>query len=161
MFRVFLVVSILLAMFGAGYYVVGGSVNVGPVVMNSDSSRLRKRANQFWEDIQFKDFDAAAAHHENQLSEKIDIPFLIKRIFLVKPEVLEILDYEIVYARIDSTDRRARVKFVVNYKELVREKFGKREIMLYFYRANASGQWFLKLEDSLRKLTPDKGKIIG
>ena len=161
MIRILSTLTVIITMLAVGYYLSGGSLGSGKIALNSDAAKLRNRANLFWEDIQFKDFDAAAAHHENHLSETIDISYLVNRLFLVKPELLEILDYEIIYAKIDSSGLRGRVKYQIHYKEFVRNKFGKREIILYFYRLNNNEQWYLKLEDSLRRLTPDKSKIIG
>ncbi len=161
MIRIISVLIVIISVLGGGYYIAGGSFGYGDAMITSDLSNLRKRANLFWEDIQFKDFDSAAAHHEKHLSETIDIPYLITRLFLVKPELLEILDYEIAYAKIDSSKLRARVKYQISYKELVRNKFGKRELILYFYRPDNSSRWYLKLEDSLRKLTPNNKKITS
>ncbi len=161
MLRILSVLIVIISLLGGGYYLSGGAIGFGDAIITSDLSNLRKRANLFLEDIQFKDFDSAAAHHENHLSETIDIPYLITRLFLVKPELLEILDYEIAYAKIDSSKLRGRVKYQINYKELVRNKFGKRELILYFYRPDTSSKWYLKLEDSLRKLAPDKTKIVN
>ena len=75
-------------------------------------------ALDFLEDIQFKDFASAAGYHAPDLIESVDIPFLLQRLFAVKPEALDIMDYEIVFAEIDSSELRARVKSRVKVKLL-------------------------------------------
>lgn len=103
------------------------------------------------EDVQFKDFVSAASYHAPELIETVDIPFLIQRLFAVKPEALDIMDYEIVFAELDPSGLRARVKA----KLLLDERIEERELVLYFYRDSPSDPWYMKLEDSFRQLSPD------
>lgn len=129
------------------------------LALGGDRGLLRRVALEFMEDIQFKDFVAAASYHAPDLIETVDIPFLIQRLFAVKPEALDIMDYEIVFADIDSSDLRARVKLRVRAKLLANEQIQERELILYFYRDDTSSPWYMKLEDSLRQLSPDSARI--
>ncbi len=96
MFRIVAVLLLIVCTFSTLYYLAGGEYKVANVFLTSGKAKLKNRANQFWEDIQFKGFQAAAAHHEQHLSDTIDISYLIQRLFLIKPEILEIIDYQIL-----------------------------------------------------------------
>ena len=88
----------------------------------------------------------------------VDIPFLLQRLFAVKPEALDIMDYDIVFAELDSSNLRARVKVRVKVKLLLDETIQEREFILYFDRDSVDDPWYMKLEDSLRELSPDSTK---
>ncbi|HIF24177.1 MAG TPA: hypothetical protein EYQ27_20290 [Gemmatimonadetes bacterium] len=126
--------------------------------VGGDRGALRRMALDFLEDIQFKDFASAAGYHAPDLIESVDIPFLLQRLFAVKPEALDIMDYEIVFAEIDSSELRARVKSRVKVKLLMGERIEEREFILYFDRESVTDPWYMKLEDSLRELSPDSTK---
>lgn len=126
--------------------------------LGGDRGELRRMAMDFMEDVQFKDFVSAASYHAPELVETVDIPYLIQRLFAVKPEALDIMDYEIVFAELDRSDLRARVKMRVRAKLLVQEQIAERELILYFYRDSTDDPWYMKLEDSLRQLTPDPSR---
>jgi len=154
--------ALLLVVLAGGYLVgahlSGGAWPVFGLPLGGDRERLRETTRSFWEDIQFKDFDRAASYHDPDRQAEVDIPYLIERLFLQKPEAIEIIDYEITYAEVDSTGLRARVKTRVRARDLLREKVDDREVMLYFHRASAAGRWYMELESSLRKLDPDPDK---
>ena len=40
-------------------------------------------------------------------------------------------------------------------KLLLDERMEERELILYFYRDTVTDPWYMKLEDSLRELSPD------
>jgi len=124
-----------------------------------DAGQLRTLARAFHEDIQFKDFAKAASYHSDAEQETVDIPFLIERIFLVKPEQLDIMSYEILFADIDSSGLRGRVKSLVKMKNLLKDQLHDRELVLYFYRESLDGPWYMRLESSLRNIKGDKDKI--
>jgi len=119
---------------------------------------LRSTTRAFLEDIQFKDFEKAASYHSPEEQETVDIPFLIERLFGVKPEQLDIMEYEILFSKIDSTGLRARVKSRVKVKHLLQDEIHDRELMLYFHRSSADAPWYMKLESSLRMLSGEEGK---
>ena len=133
----------------------GGAFPMLGLPLGGDRGLLRRVALDFMEDVQFKDFQRAASYHAPELIETVDIPFLIQRLFAVKPEALDIMDYEVVFADIDSSDLRARVKLRVRAKLLANERIEERELLLYFYRDTVTSPWYMKLEDSLRQLAPD------
>ncbi len=153
---------LVLALLGGGYLTVahisGGAFATFGLLLGGDRGELRRVALQFLEDIQFKDFASAASYHAPDLRESVDIPFLIQRLFTVKPEALDIMDYEVVFAEVDSGGLRARVKLRVKVKLLFNLSINEREIILYFERESVDDPWYMKLEDSLRQLAPDTAK---
>lgn len=126
--------------------------------LGGDCGHVRRLSLSFLEDIQFKDFEAAARYHSPKKRKTVDIPYLLWRLFAVKPEALAIMGYEVLFADLDSSKNRARVKVRVKVKELVQGKLRDQEIMLYFEREHRRAPWYMKLEDSLRQIDPDKGR---
>lgn len=131
---------------------------LSPLGIGGDTAKLRALSRQFIEDIQFKDFNKAASYHAPDERDTVDIPFLLERLFVLKPEQLDIIEHEILLAEVDSTGLRGRTKSRVKAKDLLREKLLDRELMLYFYRANKEAPWFMRLESSLRRITGDPDK---
>lgn len=153
----------VLVALGGGYLAVahlsGGQYpTLGVPGLGGEQQWLRDTTMSFWEDVTFKDFDAAALYHAPGEQDAVDIPYLLERLFLLKPEFLDILSVEIVYVDIDSTGQRARVKCRVRVKDLVKEKVRDQEMILYYHRASPDEPWFMKLESSLRSLDADKDK---
>ena len=154
---------LVLTLLTGGYlgvaHLSGGVFWTMGLALGGDRGALRRIALDFLEDIQFKDFESAAMYHAPELIESVDIPFLIQRLFAVKPEALDFMDYEVVFADIDSSDLRARVKVRVKAKLLVDERIEERELILYFDRDSLDDPWYMKLEDSLRELSPDTARV--
>lgn len=150
---------LVLALLGGGYltaaHLSGGAFWTMGLDLGGDRGKLRRIALDFMEDIKFKDFVNAASYHAPELIETVDIPFLIQRLFAVKPEALDFMDYEVVFAEIDSSGLRARVKLRVKAKLLLDGRIEERELILYFHRDTTSDPWYMRLEDSLRQLSPD------
>ena len=73
-------------------------------------------------------------------------------------QALDIMDYEVVFAEIDSSQLRARVKARVKVKLLLNTLIQEQELILYFERDSVTDPWHMKLEDSLRELLPDSTK---
>ncbi len=136
----------------------GGAFPTPGLSVGGDAGELRRIALSFWEDIQFKDFNKAASYHPPELQDSVDIPFLLQRLFVVRPEALDILEYEVVMVDIDSTGDRARVRTRLKVKELARGKIQEKQVMLYFRREAESATWTMRLEDSLRSLEADEDK---
>jgi len=153
-----MVLALLLGGYLGAAHVSGGAFSTLGLALGGDRGALRRIALQFLEDIQFKDFVSAASYHAPDLRDSVDIPFLIQRLFTVRPEALDIMDYDIVFAEIDSSQLRARVKARVKVKLLVNELIQERELILYFERDSVTDPWHMKLEDSLRALSPDSTK---
>ena len=158
-----LMLVLTLVVLSGGYltvaHVSGGAFWTLGLALGGDRGALRRLALDFLEDIQFKDFLSAASYHAPDLIDSVDIPFLLQRLFAVKPEALDIMDFDIVFADIDSSDLRARVKVRVKAKLLVNEVIEERELVLYFYRDSVDDPWYMKLEDSLRELSPDSTRV--
>lgn len=153
-----LVIGLLFGGYLAAAHFSGGAFSTLGLALGGDRGALRRMALGFLEDIQYKDFQSAARYHAPDVRETVDIPFLIQRLFKVKPEALDIMDYEIVFADIDTSGLRARVKARVKVKFLVNERIEERELILYFHRDSVDDPWYMKLEDSLRQLSPDSAK---
>lgn len=143
---------------GAAHMSGGQYPTLGIPGLGGSEAMLRKTSMDFWEDIQFKDFDKAATYHEESLQEEVDIVFLLDRLYGVPPESIDIQHYEVVFVDVDSSGLRARVKTRVKALELGREKVRDQEVILYYYRESPDAPWFMKLEDSLRKPEKDKDK---
>jgi hypothetical protein len=152
-------VAALLGGYLAVAHVSGGAFWTLGLALGGDRGALRRIALDFMEDIQFKDFISAASYHAPELIESVDIPYLIQRLFAVRPEGLDIMGYEIVFADIDSSELRARVKVRVRGKILLDERLEEREFILYFYRDSVDDPWYMKLEDSLREIQPDTARV--
>ncbi|MFH1808926.1 MAG: hypothetical protein ABIJ09_09280 [Pseudomonadota bacterium] len=128
------------------------------VGLGGSNAALRRIALSFLEDIQFKDFVKAARYHAPEIQKSVDIPYLIERLFALKPEFLDIMGYEVVFAKIDSSGLRARVKTLVKVKNLADGSLNERELMLYFERDTPKSPWHMKLESSLRGVDADPDK---
>ena len=157
-----LVGAALLAALGGGYvgatHLSGGAYPTLGMPIGGDRALLRAMSQDFLEDIQFKDFVKAASYHAPELRDTVDIPFLLERLFMVKPEALDIMEYEVVFAKIDSTNLRARIKVRVKFKDLVRAKLEEREVVFYYHRETLDAPWYMQLESSLRQLEGAEGK---
>lgn len=129
------------------------------VGLGGDSATLMRITRSFLEDIQFKDFSKAASYHSPDEQDHVDIPFLLERLFFIKPEQLDVMDYEVLFVKIDSSGLRARSKVRIKVKNLLKGEINERELMLYFYRKNQQSPWFMKLESSLRNLKGDEKKL--
>ena len=153
-----LVLSLLLGGYLVVAHVSGGAFATLGLALGGDRGALRRTALAFLEDIQFKDFESAASYHAPDVRDSVDIPFVIQRLFTVRPEALDIMDYEVVFAEIDSGGLRARVKVRVKVKLLLNALISEREVLLYFERDSVDDPWYMKLEDGLRELRPDATK---
>ncbi len=153
-----LVLALLLGGYLTVAHISGGAFSTLGLLLGGDRGELRRVALQFLEDIQFKDFVSAAGYHAPDVQDSIDIPFLIQRLFTVRPEALDIMDYDVAFAEIDSGGLRARVKLRVKVKLLLKALIKEQDVILYFQRDSVDDPWYMKLEDSLRQLSPDSTK---
>jgi hypothetical protein len=153
---------VVLVVLAGGYlaaaHLSGGAFSTLGLALGGDRGELRRIALAFLEDIQFKDFEGAASYHAPALREAVDIPFLIQRLFKVKPEALDVMDYDVALVDMDTSGRRARVKTRVKVKFLLDGRIEERELMLYFDKDAPDAPWYMKLEDSLREPSPDTAK---
>ncbi len=157
-----LVAALVVVVMAVGYlavaHVSGGAFWTMGLPLGGERGYLRRQALAFLEDIQFKDFDSAVRYHSPEDQKDVDIKFLLWKLFKLKPEQLDLIDYEVVFAELDSSKLRGRVKVRMTVKELVYKKLRDQEMVLYFYRDTVDGPWFMKFEDSLREAdrAPDK-----
>ncbi len=142
----------------AGAHLSGGAWPTLGLPLGGDRGELRRLGFGFWEDIQFKDFEGAAAFHEPDRQAEVDIPYLIERVFLAKPEQLDISDLEVTFVDVDSSGMRGRVLTRMRVRDLVQGDARDQEVMLYFYRQGEGTPWYLDLESSLRELDADPDK---
>lgn len=117
--------------------------------LSGDRSVLAEKSIAFFEDLQFKDFDKAAEYHSPEDQESVNIPRLIERIFVIKPELLDIESYKVERIHIDRSGNRARVFMSVFFKVLNTGREAERDIILYYYKDHRD-YWYMKLESSLR-----------
>lgn len=159
--RIILLTSIisLIAAYLAAVHFSGGAFPAPAFLqLGGDKEKLRNISMQFMEDIEFKSYQDAASYHHQDKQDSVDIPFLIQRLFQVKPEAMDIMEYEPVFAKIDSSSLRGRVKMRVKVKLLAQESVITRELMLFYTRETKDAPWHMILEDSLRKVAAAKGK---
>jgi hypothetical protein len=140
---------LLLLLFG-GYFALdsGTAKNWLSGVISRDLKSVREQTLSFLEDIRFKDFQSAARYHSPEDRKKADIPKLIERMFKIKPEFLDIMEYRLLEASLDSSKKRARVKTKIKVNVLNSGKIKNPEIIFYYHKMR--GRWYMELESSLR-----------
>lgn len=154
-------VLVILALAGAYLglaHLSGGAFPTLGLQLGGEEGDLRRIVTSFWEDIQFKDFDKAASYHAPDTQAGVDIPYLLERLFALKPELLDVLSAEIVLVDVDSSGLRSRVKTRLRVNNLAEAKLYEKEVMLYFKRADPASPWLMDLQTSLRDLDVDKEK---
>lgn len=124
-----LITLAIAAALGLGVYVVVANP------FSPEQNKINELSRKWMEDLQFKDFRSSSLYHHKLDRDRVDIGRAIERLFLVKPEMLDILDYNIVKAEVDSSGERARVKVNVRYKKLNKDKKPKEgRLMLYWMK---------------------------
>lgn len=141
-----LAVAVVLLVFSSRHGLSLGGVAVSA---SPEAAQLEGYAKKFLEDIQFKDFEKAASYHSREDRKKVNIPQLIERMFGIKPEMLDIMRFEVVKVQVDSTGKRAKVKTKTTVKLLNTSEIRDVEIMLYYFKDPAEG-WVMELESSLQ-----------
>ncbi len=120
---------LVVAVAGAGLY----AVVVRP--FNTELSVVRGLSSAFLEDLQFKDFRSSALYHHALDLDRIDIGRALEELFLVKPEFLDVLDFRVSRAEIDSSGKRARVVMTARFRILNKEKEPREaDIVLYWIK---------------------------
>ena len=158
----------LLIAFGIIFLLIGGYVGMAHLSggafstlglpIGGDRNHLRSLTLQFIEDIKFKDFKKAASYHAPDKQEEVDIPFFLERLFLLKPEAIDVMSYEIVFSELDSSNLRGRVKARIKCKDLVRNAINEKEIIFFYHRSTKEDPWYMVLESSLRQVKEKKKK---
>lgn len=128
-------------------------------VWDKDGMIVHEKAERFLEALKYKDFDTAAAFHNWEDEQKVDIAELIEDMFKVKPEQLNIRDVKITGVDFDEGHQRARTHFVaitemLNTTQNKEESNREREIegVLYWHKRPASE------DDAPAQLIEIKGK---
>lgn len=116
---------------------------------STDKAVLAETSIKFMEDLQFKDFDQAASYHAPEDRESVNIPRLIERKFLIKPELLDIVSFRVERIHMDRSNTRARVFLSVFFKVLNTNREADKDLILYYYKDNRD-IWYMNLESSLR-----------
>ncbi len=146
------IVFLILILIGLAVYffVTKYGINIGGLqfVFDKDKNILKNLTIDFLEDIKFKDFDNAASYHTQEDQATVDIPHLLERLFKIKPELVDIMKYEITGVDIDRGGSRARVRTQTTIKVLNTEEL--REPDVIFYWQKIDGHWYMKLESSLQ-----------
>jgi len=157
-----IILGVFLSLLPIGYlgmaHFSGGAYSTLGLPLGGDRGELRDMTLSFLEDIQFKDFEKAASYHEPSIQAEVDIPFLLERIFMLKPEAMDIMEYEIVFAELDSTELRGRVKARIKCKDLIRNNTRNQEVIYFYHRDSLDSPWYMVLESSLREQKGDKDK---
>ncbi len=92
-------------------------------------------AEKFFSDVQFKDFRQAALYHHKLERDRVDIGRTIEKLFLMKPEMIDIREFRILKSEIDGN--RARVHMNTKFQRLnVKKEPEEGEIVLYFLKRN-------------------------
>ncbi|MDQ6975953.1 MAG: hypothetical protein Q9M22_05220 [Mariprofundaceae bacterium] len=156
--RFILIFFVLLALYFGAVHISGGAFYAFGLPLGGERADLRKIAHNFMEDIQFKDFKKAASYHAPEAIKTVDIPFLLQRLFLQKPESLDIMSYEIVFCKLDTSKLRGRAKVRMKAKNLINKEIRSQDFLLFFYRKNKQSPWYMALESSLRKTEAAEGK---
>ncbi len=118
--------------------VAGVSVGLYTVVLrpfNSQLTIVRELSRSFLEDLQFKDFRSSALYHHALDLDRIDIGRALEELFLVKPEFVDILDFRVSRAELDSSGTRARVVMTTRFRLLNKEKEPREaDLVLYWIK---------------------------
>lgn len=103
--------------------------------LSRDAGLVRAAALAFMEDLQFKDFRSSSLYHHELERDRVDVGRTLEKLFLVKPELLNILEFKIVKLDIDKSGDRARVLLRTKYKRLnYDEKPQDGEAILYWIK---------------------------
>lgn len=123
---------------------------------STDRQFLSSKTFDFLEDIQFKDFETASTYHLPETQDKRDIPEMLRRVFQVKHEVLDIKRYDIQEVDLDRSGQRARVRTLIDYRITGDQRIRDNpdtdrnvELIFYWFRQE-DGTWVMDLESSLR-----------
>ena len=147
MWKKTLLVLILLAAAGGGAWAV--LTGMTPLYQ-TDRHIIEHKTKRFMECVKFKEFGEAARFHNKQDQKQADIPKLIEQLFKIKPEQLDIQEYTVLFAEIDSSGELARSKTRCIVHLLNTKHVKKPEIVLYWKKER--GQWYLKLRSTLESI---------
>lgn len=123
------IVAIALVLMGG---LTVAAVLYGPTM--GQSGHVRKLALAFMSDLQFKDFRSSSIYTHPLERDRVDIGHALERLFLVKPEFLDLREYKVVKLEVDD-DKRARVLIRTVFQRLNMKKEPEEgEVVLYFIK---------------------------
>ena len=108
---------------------------------------VHQQMMKFIQNIQFKDFKDAASYHTDKDQAEKDIPRLIEKRFIVKPELLDIKTFDVLGVELNSDGTRAKVRTQWHVKLLNSDKTKDVDIIFYWHKIN--DKWFMDLQSSL------------
>lgn len=125
-------------------------MRLGPLKLSwaPDKHAIESRLFDFLEGVQFKDFQRAAKVHSDKDQEGKNIPELIERKFMIKPELLDIKSFEILHIDLTHAGERAKVLTKVHVR-LLNSGEPIKELESIFYFKKEADQWFMDLQSSL------------
>ena len=92
-------------------------------------------ARAFLEDLQFKDFRQSGLYHHTLEQDRLDIGRALERLFMLKPEFIDIQQYRIIKSEVDSAGQRARTLVRVRFKRLnMANEPEDKDLILYWMR---------------------------
>lgn len=125
-------------------------IALGPLRLSlePDKQTVELATRRFLEDVKFKDFAHASTFHTDQDRKRKDIPKLIEEKFQIKPELLDIRDFEVLRVDVMSTGERAKALAKVFVKVLNSNQDVKEVDMSFFFKKEKGG-WYMDLQSSL------------
>ncbi|MEM1347883.1 MAG: hypothetical protein AAGI01_04945 [Myxococcota bacterium] len=96
---------------------------------------VRELSERFVQDLQYKDFRSSSLYSHDLDRARLDIGSTLEKLFLVKPELFDLMRYEVVRADVDESGERARTKVRVVYKKLnISAEPAEKEVLLYWLK---------------------------
>lgn len=137
----------LVIYFSSSHY----GVALGPLKLSlePDKHAIELSMRRFLEDIKFKDFAHASTFHSEADRKVKNIPRLIEDKFAIKPELMDIRDYDVLRVEMMSTGRRAKVLVKTWVKLLNSNQDVKEMDAVFFFKREADDRWYMDLQSSL------------
>jgi hypothetical protein len=128
---------------------LGLNISIGGYSLNSDRNTVYNRMTDFLEDIQYKDFKKAATYHSPEDQKSANIPELIENKFLIKPELMDIREFQIQKIDIDRSGDRARAHTMAHIKLLNSSELKDVESIFFWHKVD--NVWYMQLKSSIEK----------
>lgn len=126
-----IITALVLVVLGAGAFFALSD----PMRLLRGGGDIDALAKAFMQDLQFKDFRQSGLYHHQLERGRLDIGRSVERLFLLKPELLDIQDYRIVKSEIDSSGMRGRTLLRVRFKKLnISKEPEDKDIVLYWLK---------------------------
>ena len=126
--KITIITIILIVLIGTGIYLI-----VEKPFSSGSSKELEDLTIKFLEDLQFKDFRSSSLYHHKLDQNRVDIGKALERLFMVKPELLDIVDYQVVRTELDSGGSRAKVTIRVRYRVVnVHKEMQEKDLLIYW-----------------------------